>query len=301
MLSSKANAIGLIAVVLWSLNVGMIRSVAGHFGAVAGATLLYTASAVILLLLLGFPKLSTFPKRYLYAGSALFCIYELCFSLSLGFTRDGQQLLEVGMVNYLWPSLTILMAILFNGQKTSWLIVPGMVLAFVGLGLVLGGDQGLDLARMWENVNENPLSYGLAFTGAVLWSVYCTITSRMADGKNGVVLFFMVTALALWINLLRSGESISLTPTAGFYVVIAAAALGLGYAAWNYGVLHGNVTLLATASYFIPVVSSLLTSLIFATPLTGSFWRGCLLTTAGSLICWLATRGRPAKYGGGGH
>jgi hypothetical protein len=28
------------------------------------------------------------------------------------------------MVNYLWPSLTILFAILFNGQKSSWLVFP---------------------------------------------------------------------------------------------------------------------------------------------------------------------------------
>ena len=35
-----------------------------------------------------------------------------------------QQAIEVGMVNYLWPSLTILFAILFNGQKSSWLVIP---------------------------------------------------------------------------------------------------------------------------------------------------------------------------------
>ena len=32
-------------------------------------------------------------------------------------------------------------------------------------------------------------------------------------------------------------------------------ALGLAYAAWNVGILHGNVSLLAAASYFTPVLS----------------------------------------------
>ncbi len=32
--------------------------------------------------------------------------------------------------------------------------------------------------------------------------------------------------------------------------------MGFGYAAWNVGILHGNVTLLAGASYFIPVLSA---------------------------------------------
>lgn len=43
------------------------------------------------------------------------------------------------MVNYLWPSLTILFAILFNGQKSSWLVIPGLILALLGVGWVLGG------------------------------------------------------------------------------------------------------------------------------------------------------------------
>ncbi len=50
-------------------------------------------------------------------------------ALSLGYAATRHQAIEVGMVNYLWPSLTILFAILFNGQKTNWLIVPRLLLA----------------------------------------------------------------------------------------------------------------------------------------------------------------------------
>jgi drug/metabolite transporter (DMT)-like permease len=43
-----------------------------------------------------------------------------------------------------------------------------------------------------------------------------------------------------------------------YFLGFAAAAMGFGYAAWNVGILHGNVTLLAGASYFIPVLSAFL-------------------------------------------
>ncbi|NAV73950.1 EamA family transporter, partial [Salmonella sp. zj-f60] len=88
--------------------------------------------------------------------------------------------IEVGMVNYLWPTFTMLSAIAFNKQRANALIVPGVLISILGICFVLGGEQGLDIAGMAENVKDNPLSYGLAFTGAVIWAAYCTVTSRIA-------------------------------------------------------------------------------------------------------------------------
>jgi drug/metabolite transporter (DMT)-like permease len=64
-------------------------------------------------------------------------------SLSLGYAASRQQAIEVGMVNYLWPSLTILFAILFNGQKKQLAGDPRFILALLGVGWVLGGEHGL--------------------------------------------------------------------------------------------------------------------------------------------------------------
>lgn len=61
----------------------------------------------------------------------------------LGYAATRHQAIEVGMVNYLWPSLTILFAILFNGQKTNWLIVPGLLIALTGVCWVLGARMVL--------------------------------------------------------------------------------------------------------------------------------------------------------------
>ncbi len=61
-------------------------------------------------------------------------------------------------------------------------------------------------------------------------------------------------------------------------------ALGLAYAAWNVGILHGNVSLLAAASYFTPVLSSALAILLSAT-LSWSFWQGAGMVCLGSLLC----------------
>ncbi|WP_343584445.1 aromatic amino acid DMT transporter YddG [Herbaspirillum sp.] len=290
--NKKATLIGLSAVVLWSSIVGLIRGVSELLGATGGAAAIYTVASIFLLASVGFPKLNTLPKRYLLWGSLLFVAYELCLSLSIGYANTGRQAIEVGMVNYLWPTFTLIAAIAFTGQRANLLVVPGFILSMLGICWVLGGDQGIDPAGMLANVRDNPLSYGLAFVGAIIWAAYCTVTTRMAKGKNGVTPFFMMVAATLWLKFFlgnHAGE-MSLTIPALVYLLLAAAAMGFGYAAWNVGILHGNVTVLAGASYFIPVFSSALSAALLHAPLPRSFWIGSSMVCTGSILCWLATR-----------
>jgi len=287
----KATLIGLIAILLWSAIVGLIKSVSEGFGPVGGAALIYSCSAVLLLFTVGFPNLRTFPRRYLIIGSILFVCYELCLSLSLGFTHNGRQAIEVGMVNYLWPSMTIVLAVIVNRQKTSPLIIPGVILAVAGICRVLGGDQGFSLSEISNNIMDNPLSYGLAFSGAVIWAIYCVVTKKIANGSNGITLFFMLTALTLWMKFLISPQpEFTVSPQVLINLALAAMAMGFGYAAWNVGILHGNVNLLAAASYFIPIISSVLAAFILSSHLTLAFWQGTAMVSLGSLICWWSTR-----------
>ena len=285
--------IGLVAILLWSSIVGLIRSVSEHLGPTGGAAMMYSVASVFLLLSVGWVKLSAFPRRYLLWGSLLFVVYELCLALSIGYANTARQAIEVGMVNYLWPVFTIVAAILFNRQQANWLIVPGFALSIVGICWVLGGEQGFDAAGMLANVRDNPLSYGLAFAGALIWAAYCALTARIANGKNGVTLFFILVSLTLWTKFaLQGGGQMNFSFDAVVYLVLAAAAMGFGYGAWNVGILHGNVTILAGASYFIPVLSAALSSLLLDTPLSWAFWQGAAMVCGGAILCWLATRAK---------
>lgn len=293
MTSKNATLIGLIAILLWSSLVGLIRGVSESLGATGGAAMIYTVAAVFLLFSVGRTRISQFPKRYLFWGSLLFVTYELCLALSIGYAHSSRQAIEVAMVNYLWPAFVMVAAILFNHQRSNWLILPGFMLAVTGICWVLGGDEGLHLPSMQVNVQDNPLSYGLAFTGALIWAAYCTVTARISEGNNGITLFFALTAVALWAKfLLFGGEPMHFNLTALVYLLLAAAAMGFGYAAWNVGILYGNMTVLAGASYFIPVLSAALAALVLQTSLSLAFWQGAAMVCSGSILCWLATRSR---------
>ncbi|OYQ80313.1 EamA family transporter [Wohlfahrtiimonas chitiniclastica] len=286
-----ATWIGLSAIVLWSANVGLLRQVAVHFGAVGGAALTYSVATVFLLITLARPSIKAFSKTYLIWGSLLFVAYEVCFSLAIGYANTAEQAIEVGMVNYLWPTFTIVAAILFNHQKSNLWIIPGFIVSCAGIVWILGGEAGISVSMMLDNISDNPLSYGLAFVGAVIWAAYCIVTARLAKGQNGITLFFLLVAITLWLQYGLTGQSsIAFSWMGAGYLLMAGAAMGFGYAAWNVGILHGNVTLLATASYFVPVLSAVLAVILLSAPLSFSFWMGVVLVCLGSIICLWSTR-----------
>lgn len=290
----KATVIGFFAIILWSSIVGLIKEVSYYFGASLGAALIYSVASLFLMATLKWTPISKFPKRYLLFGGLFMVTYELCLALSIGYSTTNRQAIEVGMVNYLWPTFTLIATVIFTSKKASWLIIPGAIISMLGLIWVLGGEEGFNISEIWANINVNPLSYGLAFLGAILWAAYCVVTIRLAKGKNGITLFFMMVAIVLWVKVLIIGEptEIQFTIPSIIYLILAACAMGFGYAAWNVGILKGNVTVLAGASYFTPVISSALSAVLLATPLGLSFWQGALMVCVGSIICWLSTRSK---------
>jgi drug/metabolite transporter (DMT)-like permease len=187
--------------------------------------------------------------------------------------------------------VAVLLAIVMNGQRARWPLLPGVALALAGIAWVMSGDAPLSLQQSLANAASNPLSYGLALSGAVIWGLYCNVTRRYADGHNGVTLFFILVAMVLWLKYAFSEQPpLVFGWASGLELLAAGAAMAGGYALWNLGILRGNMTLMATVSYFTPVLSALFAMLWLDTQLTAAFWQGVAMVTVGSLLCWWATR-----------
>ncbi|MDH1086736.1 MULTISPECIES: aromatic amino acid DMT transporter YddG [Pantoea] len=288
----RATLIGLTAILLWSTTVGLLRSVSEAFGPTGGAALIYTTTALLLCVTRGLPKPGAIPAAYLAIGGTLFVGYEICLALAIGLASDRSQSLELGMINYLWPCLTVVLAIPFNQQRFRLWLWPGLALSLLGIFWVMKANGGGSPGLMWQNLLRNPTAYSLAFIAAVTWALYNNVTRRYARGANGVTLFFILTAMALWLKYLLSAPAAPMTFSLAplLQVLFIGASTAIAYSAWNHGIQHGNLTLLATASYFTPVLSALLASLWLGLTPPLAFWQGVAMITLGSLICWLATR-----------
>ncbi|MCR9422415.1 aromatic amino acid DMT transporter YddG [Vibrio sp. RM-69-4] len=289
----KHTLFGVAAILLWSCLMGLIRTVTEQFSPIGGAALIYTVSSVFLMLVMGVPKFKHFSLRYVLIGGALFVSYEICLALALGMANDRHQALEMAVINYLWPALTVLFAVFLSRKPVHILVYPSVALAFVGVAWTITGDSGFSVMQISANIATNPLTYSMAFGGAIIWAVYCNITKQLANGQNAIILFFMGTAIALWIKYFLSSEStLVFSVPATLNLALTGVVMGSGYALWNVAILRGNMILLATLSYFTPVISTLLSSLILGVALGLSFWQGVIMVTMGSLICWWATRER---------
>ncbi|ELH3780940.1 aromatic amino acid DMT transporter YddG [Vibrio parahaemolyticus] len=282
---------GCIAILSWSCLLGIARLVTESLGPVGGAAMLYSLSSIFLLIVVGIPKLSYFSSKYLIVGGAMFVCYEIFLALALGYSNSRAQAIEVSIVNYLWPALTVLFAVLGSNKKPNWLLYPAVTLAFIGVAWTVSGDNGLSPTQIISNVSSNPLVYIMAFTGAVIWAVYCNLTQRQQSKHNAITLFFIATAVSLWVKYAFADEpTMTFSWSALGYLFASAALMAGGYGLWNIAIVGGNMVFLATLSYFTPIFSALFSSLILGVTLSSSFWQGVVMVTVGSLLCWLVTK-----------
>jgi len=300
MSKNLATLIGLSAILQWSSIVGLLKKISFSLGAELAVLLMYTLSTCILLIFFKIPNLKLISKKYLIFSTLLFVIYELCFSYAIALAQTAQQAIEVSLVNYLWPGLTVAMLILFKEIKFNVFVIVGLAISLSGIILIQTGQGALTWSNILSNILKNPISYILAFVGATLWSLYCVITKKYSDGHNPISFFFVAISIVLWTKYLWShGLSLNAIPEVELTTIgllgIVSVVMALGYAAWNIGIIKGNITILVTLSYFSPVISTLISMFILQTNLPTEFWYGVILVTSGSLVCWISTNWQQLK------
>lgn len=284
-----ATLIGISALLLWSTLVGLLRLSTEKFGPIYTVTYVYTLSAIILYFTYGLPNFKKSSKKFLFISSLLFVIFELCFAFSITLSSSSEKSIEMNIIFSIWPTLIILMLALLKEEKVNLLTLLGVIVSFTGVVLV-NYHQGLNFI---DNFKKSPTSYILIFIAALLWAVYCIYTKKKSNGTNAISLYFILTAIALWIlTFFTQGFNFPSIQSSFSYMIIFINALffAMGYLAWNVGVIKGNMPILIMLSYFSPILSSIFSALVLSSVLSSNFWYGAITVTTGSLICWYSLR-----------
>lgn len=294
-IAHSGTVIGLLAIVLWGFMAGLVRLVSESFGVTLGSALIYTVGGILLLVVRKPTSIRRAPRKYLIICGIMFVAYEASISLSIGLASTAAQSVEVSLVNYLWPTLLVLMTAAVSHKRGAvWKALPGAIVATIGVAMAVGGES-LNVHEALRNISSNPLPYALAFAGAFIWAIYATVTPKMSDGYDGTTIFFCCVAVVLWLIHFTSGEGLPATaPGIGGYVALAACAASIagGYACWGYGMLHGSMETLAIGSYATPLFSTASSTVLLGVALGASFWIGVALVVGGTLVnVWL---GKPA-------
>jgi drug/metabolite transporter (DMT)-like permease len=293
-ITSKATFQGFAAVILWSVTVAFVRSISEQLGAMTGAASLYLVSGstgLIIQIVRGkFPKsLKKGEARYLLICGTLFVLYMFFFFLAIGKATTRVQVLEAGLLNYLWPVLTLLGSVIFNNKKFKWFLIPSIFIAVAGTFIVLTTNSGNGLEF---KISEAPLVYIFSLAGAVSWAAYSILAGKLAGNSdiNPVPLFLLVTGVILFALSCGSPESGSWSAGVLVEITILGIATLAGYELWDRAMRKGNVTAVAAFSYLTPLFSTVFSAVYLSVEPSANLFSGCVLLIMGSIMSWKAVK-----------
>ncbi len=290
----RGNLSGLLAIILWSTTVAFARSLSEQLGPLTGAASVYSVGGLASLFLLKnkFKQIRRLPKNYLFGCGALFTFYMLVLFLAVGVADSREQVLEVGLLNYLWPSLTIVFSLFFLKKKAGFFLIPGTLLALTGEFLVLTQNAEISWQSFLHNLADNPAAYSFGLSAAVSWALYSNLTRRWAGSeKTGAVeLFLPVTGVILLIACFFTNEPQTWNLRAIAEAIFLGICTLLAYSFWDTAMRQGDIVLVAACSYLTPFFSTLVSCMYLQIVAGISVWIGCALIVGGSLLSWKSVR-----------
>ncbi len=280
--------LGLCAILLWSSTIGFSRSLSEALGPFStGAAIYLLAGALASVRALrqykGWRPIFALPRAYLFGCGALFVVYIVCLYLAVGLAVDHQAVVVVGLINYLWPALTLVFSIPILGHRGSRALPLGILLALAGIALALGG-----VTFNVQSLAANAAAYLLMLIGAVCWGLYTNLSRRWL-GENrvsGVALFLLAGGLALGALRLSVQEHSQWSGASLLQLAyMATGPAWLAYTFWDFGVRRGQIILLSALSYFTPLLSTIISIVVLKASFSPNLWLAALLVIAGAAIC----------------
>ena len=293
---------GFVAILLWSTTIAIIRSLTEQVGPITSAASIYLVAGFLSLIPLSYSRdriaqIRAFSRLYLFGCGVIFVFYMLAIYLAVGLARDRQQVLEVGLINYLWPVFTLLFSVFLLGKNARFSLIPGMILGFVGAFLVLTQGNSISWDSFARNVLSNFWVYFLAFMAAVLWGLYSNLSRRWGGTMSGnAVPFFMIATglILLFIRLFFREQSLWNLRSVAEVLFMSLVTL-FSYMFWDLAMRKGDMVLVAASSYFIPFLSTLVSSLYLGITAGLRLWMGCGCIILGSLISWASVSDRDSE------
>jgi drug/metabolite transporter (DMT)-like permease len=226
------------------------------------------------------------PLKVIVAGFWGVAFYTVILALAFGIAPES-AIGQVNLLNYLWPVWIVLLSTLLIREKSRPLLAAaGALLGFAGIVVARG------LSALMQPP-EHPLPLALALLGGFLWACYSVLLRRwrIPEEQGGTAFHFTVCAVMSALAAAFRGEWNTLpaaTPEALFWVIFGGIGpVGLAYHWWEIGVKRGNMPLISTLAYLIPIGSTLLIGLLFRSAMGPGLVPGAVLITAGA---WLAGR-----------
>jgi len=282
--------LGILSILIWAGTVAISRRLTAELGTWTASALIYTAAGILACLVAAFTPgrlagMLRLPRRYLWGCGGLFVLYMVSLYLAIGMAANPAQVVVVGLINYLWPGLSLVFAVPLLGHKARPFLPLGILVSLGGVALA-SWQPGAPLADLLTPAALVPDL--LALTAAVCWGLYSTLSRRWAaeNTRGAVPLFLLASGLVLSLGRAVNPETSHWSLPVGFalaYMIVFPAMLAYDF--WDSAVRRGRMILLASLSYFIPLLSTVITVTLLGVPAQPTLWLAALLVFAGAVVC----------------
>jgi drug/metabolite transporter (DMT)-like permease len=291
----RSTILGVIAILFWSTTIAFSRSLTEQLGTFTASSLIYLTAGLIGIgysaLRPGwFSSLRSLPTIYIAGCGGLFVLYIVCLYLAIGYAATRSDVLAVGLINYLWPGLSLVFSIPILGKRGSIFLPLGILIALSGIWLATAGTQSMPAGGFFSSIGSIA-PYLLALVAAIAWGLYTNFSRKWAgDHDEGAVpLFLLASGAFLACIRIFYPETTTWTVQAGFQLAYMALFPGmLAYVFWDLAVRKGNIILLASLSYITPLLSTMISAVLLKTLPGPMVWLGSVLVIAGAVICKLS-------------
>jgi drug/metabolite transporter (DMT)-like permease len=223
----------------------------------------------------------------LLGSGGLFVLYIVTFYLALGLAANRTQVLSVGLINYLWPALSLAFSIPILGRRAKPLFGLGVLIALAGTWLGAGADSNFSADAVLAG-RAGLLPYLLALVAAVSWALYSNLSRLWAGDHNGggVPIFLLASGAVLGLMRAITPETSQWSWQTGVELAYMAAFPGmLAYVLWDLAVRKGEITLIASLSYLTPLLSTIISVIVLGAAAGPMLWTGAVLIIVGAVVC----------------
>lgn len=291
--SSLYTSLGFISILCWSATVILSRSVTSALGTYTAGAIIYLIGGLIACIVLlfmpnGIQKLFSLPLKYFVVCGLLFTSYTVLLYIAIGMASSNHSTVVVGLINYLWPAFIFIFSIPILGRKANWILLPGILFASLGVYIGAMAESSMGFLDVFSSQESNIIPYLAALGAAISWGLYSNYCQILIDKEKGdaIPVFILMTGLALLILRLFVTEE-SKWSTAVSLLVLANVAFPviLAYSFWDLAIRKGNTVMVVAASYFTPILSTILTCLFLGVAINKFIWLASICVTVGAILC----------------
>ncbi len=283
---------GILAILFWSSNVAFSRSLTEQLGVLTSGAIMFTTAGVLSLayqyLAMGKVRMPGLGSRhYVFGCGALFVTNVVALQLAIGLAATRAETIAVGLINYLWPAFSLVLAPVFFEKKVRWFLPAGILLALGGMYFVSiqAGKPGLSELR------TNPAAlaaYGFALLAAVTWGFYSNLSRKWGGAQDGSSIPFFLLVSGLLMGVLRLFRPERMMPGPAVLLEMAYVVLFpiiFAFIFWDLAMRKGRMILVVSLSYFIPLFSTWISCVRLGVSPGRTLWIGTGLIITGAFVC----------------